>query len=324
MTTLKWNKMGLLFEPNKFNIGDWMHEFAQAPCTLEFNDFIRVYFSCRSKPNEKNQYTSYAAYVDLCKNNLFKVLDIAKNPILKLGKRGTFDEFGTYPISVLREGKKIVAYYGGWTRCESVPFDVSIGYAESVDDGKNFEKLGDGPILGHSLEEPFIISGPKIRKYNDKWYLFYIAGKKWIQVDGKQEPIYKIRLATSDNGLTWNKLNKDIIADLIGQDEAQASPDVIFINNKYHMFFCYRHATDYKQNKDKSYKIGYASSENLVDWVRNDSKAGIIISDSGWDSEMISYPHLFQLNGKLFMLYLGNEFGKYGFGIAELEEKELR
>jgi hypothetical protein len=24
------------------------------------------------------------------------------------------------------------------------------------------------------------------------------------------------------------------------------------------------------------------------------------------------------------MLYLGNEFGKYGFGIAELEEKELR
>ena len=72
MTTLKWNKMGLLFEPNKFNVGDWMHEFAQAPCTLEFNDFIRVYFSCRSKPNEKNQYTSYAAYVDLCKNNLFK------------------------------------------------------------------------------------------------------------------------------------------------------------------------------------------------------------------------------------------------------------
>ena len=85
------------------------------------------------------------------------------------------------------------------------------------------------------------------------------------------------------------------------------------------MFFCYRHATDYKQNKDKSYKIGDASSENLVDWVRNDSKAGIIISDSGWDSEMICYPHIVKLDEKYLMFYNGNGFGKSGFGYAELE-----
>ena len=34
---------------------------------------------------------------------------------------------------------------------------------------------------------------------------------------------------------------------------------------------------------------------------------------------MISYPHVFELDGEIIMLYLGNEFGRYGFGLAKLE-----
>ena len=59
----------------------------------------------------------------------------------------------------------IFAYYGGWTRCESVPFNVAIGLGVSSDNGETFDKLGDGPILSYSLDEPFILSGPKIRKF---------------------------------------------------------------------------------------------------------------------------------------------------------------
>jgi hypothetical protein len=35
---------------------------------------------------------------------------------------------------------------------------------------------------------------------------------------------------------------------------------------------------------------------------------------------MHHYPHVFELNGKYYMTYNGNEFGKYGFGLAILEE----
>jgi len=45
----------------------------------------------------------------------------------------------------------------------------------------------------------------------------------------------------------------------------------------------------------------------------------ISVSKSGWDSEMISYPHVFELDDKIYMLYLGNQVGKAGFGLAELE-----
>jgi hypothetical protein len=34
---------------------------------------------------------------------------------------------------------------------------------------------------------------------------------------------------------------------------------------------------------------------------------------------MLCYPHVFELNAKVYMLYNGNEFGRYGFGLAELE-----
>jgi hypothetical protein len=43
------------------------------------------------------------------------------------------------------------------------------------------------------------------------------------------------------------------------------------------------------------------------------------VSETGWDAESVSYPHIFELDGKLLMFYQGNEIGKYGFGLAELE-----
>jgi hypothetical protein len=33
---------------------------------------------------------------------------------------------------------------------------------------------------------------------------------------------------------------------------------------------------------------------------------------------MTAYPHVFELNGKVFMFYLGNAVGRHGFGLAEL------
>ncbi|MGZ3861848.1 MAG: glycosylase [Bacteroidia bacterium] len=314
----KWKKLGLVFNPANHNTPKWMNEFAQAPSVIIHDIFVRVYFSCRPEPDNNGQYVSYSGFVDLNRENLFEIVNISKEPILKLGNLGTFDEFGTYPASVIKRDDNFVVYYGGWTRCESVPFNVAIGFGISNDDGKTFEKQGSGPVLSYSPDEPFILSGPKIRKFNDEYTLFYIAGRKWIPVNGRPEPVYKIRMATSKDGINWIKANKDLIESKIEVNEAQASPDVFYRNGKYHMFFCYRYSADYR-NKQNGYRIGYASSTNLVNWKRDDSKAGIDISEEGWDSEMISYPHVFELDGNIYMFYLGNQVGKCGFGLAKLE-----
>jgi hypothetical protein len=108
-----------------------MDAFAQAPATLLFDDRVRVYFSTRPKPDAAGQYVSLSGFVDLQRDNLFDIVAVSPEPVMSLGDRGTFDEFGTYPMSVARHGSEIRGYYGGWTRCVSVPFDVAIGYAFS-------------------------------------------------------------------------------------------------------------------------------------------------------------------------------------------------
>jgi hypothetical protein len=319
MIEFKWKKLGRIFNPQDVQTPrPWMKEYAQAPHTLIFDDFVRVYFSCRPLPDENGMCVSYSTYLDLDRKDLTKIIKIATRPILPLGDLGTFDEFGTYIASPVWNKGEIWVYYSGFTRCVSVPFNVAIGLARSYDKGESFIKCGPGPVLSYSPDEPYILSGPKIRKFNSKWYLFYIVGRKWPLENGKPtNPVYKLRLAVSYDGVSWKKVGKDLIPSLY-EDEAQSGPDVIYLDNKFHMFFCHRRSENYR-GKEGGLRIGYASSWNLFDWERDDSKAGIDVSDEGWDSEMVRYPHVFELDGKVYMLYNGNNFGKYGFGLAVLE-----
>jgi predicted GH43/DUF377 family glycosyl hydrolase len=322
---ISWKKQGLLFDPTLIaDRPDWMVSFAQAPNVIIFDDFVRVYFCCRPAPDAHMQFVSYCAFVDLARNDLFTVKALSTKPVLALGGLGNFDEFGTYPVSVMRDGDDVVAFYGGWSRCESVPFNISLGLARSKDGGVSFEKYGTGPILSHSPDEPFVVTSPKIRKYGDIWYLAYTAGRRWILAeDGRPEIIYKLRMATSKDGINWIKQNTDIVENKLGDEEAQACPDIFLANGKYHLFFCFREGLDFRDNRARSYRIGYASSKDLLNWKRDDSYINLDVSETGWDSEMVAYPTVFELDGSIYMMYAGNGNGRTGIGLAKMEG-ELR
>lgn len=314
--------MGKVFDPKDLTTESWMHEFAQSPATVIFDDFVRVYFCSRPAPGPDGQYLSYISYLDLDRRDLTKRLRVCEQPVLELGAFGTFDEFGTYPVSVIRDGGDIRAYYAGWTRCESVPFNAAVGLAISTDQGETFTRLGKGPVLPFSPDEPFLLGSPRIRKFADVWHLWYVAGREWRKMDdGRTEPIYKIRTATSADGIVWDKLGKSLIPDKLGLDECQACPDVIYRNGRYHMFFSYRGLHNYKE-RSGGYRIGYAVSDDMITWDRNDDMVDIRLSQTGWDSEMINYPHVFDLDGATYMLFQGNGMGREGFGLAVLENDD--
>jgi sucrose-6-phosphate hydrolase SacC (GH32 family) len=90
------------------------------------------------------------------------------------------------------------------------------------------------------------------------------------------------------------------------------------INDEFHMFFCFRQPNDFRNNPARSYRIGHATSDDLVEWKRTDSTLRLDCSASGWDSEMLCYPHVFGMDGEIYMLYNGNNFGRRGFGVAQL------
>lgn len=313
----KWRKLGRIFNPQDVQNLPWMKEFAQCTSALVFDKYVRVYFSCRPCRDQEGEYVSNTGFVDLDINNLFNILQVSQQPVLPLGDLGAFDSHGVYPTCTLRYQDQVWLYYAGWSRCKDVPFNTAIGLAISRDGGTTFQRLGTGPIVSSSLNEPFVISGPKVRRFNGQWQMYYLAGSKWILNNGRPEIVYKIRMACSNNGLDWDKINKNLIPDVLEENECQAGPDVFFKDNKYHMYFVYRYAVDFRQNPNHGYRIGYATSDDMYTWVRDDTNVGIEYSTSGWDSTMQHYPHIFVLHNKHYMLYNGNEFGRWGFGLAE-------
>ncbi len=61
------------------------------------------------------------------------------------------------------------------------------------------------------------------------------------------------------------------------------------------------------------FTLGLAGSKS---WVRLDDLAGIKSSSEGWDSEAQVYPFAARHQGKWYMFYNGNSFGRDGIGLA--------
>ena len=319
MTTFNWKKCGHLFDPTgRF---PWMASHAQVPFSLAFEDCLRVYFSTRDAGDHLGNFKSYSGYVDLDPKNFSEILRVSSEPVLPLGGSGSFDEFGSMAGSVVRHGDGFFLYYCGWQRMASVPYSWSIGLAYS-DDGVSFEKVGKGPILGPTMKEPYLQACPIVFKdLEAQWHMFYLSGLDWlIDSFGKYESRYVLMHATSSDGINWNRNGVPVLSDVL-EDECQTSSSIIFKDGLYHMFFSYRSGTDFRNNASRSYRIGYAYSEDLMSWTRDDSRCQFepCCAEDDWDSQMMAYPHVQAVNGEFYMFYCGNSFGKDGFGYAVLD-----
>jgi hypothetical protein len=278
-----------------------------------------VYFSTRER-DRTGKYLSHIAFADFSRN-MSELLGVSTNQVLPLGGLGCFDEHGIFPINVMQDGNRVLAYTTGLNRKVSVSADASIGLAISSDDGLTFQRHGTGPVLTASLKEPFLVADAFVKRYEDCYHMWYIYGTKWQKFAEAEQPdrVYKIAHATSTDGVNWQRSGRQIISDRLNRDECQALPTVICLNEGYHMYFCYRQAYGFREDPNRGYRLGYAMSSDLENWVRDDNLAGIDISDEGWDSQMQCYPHIFECDSRVYLLYNGNEFGRHGFGIAVLE-----
>ena len=316
---MKWEKQGKIFDPAGHRLPFDSVGYAQSPQALVLDNKVRVYFSTRERDSQ-NKYLSHIAYVDFDKK-MQHILGVSSKPVIALGGLGCFDEHGIFPINILKDDDIVRAYTTGWNRKISVSADAAIGFAISHDNGQTFEKYGSGPVMAATLNEPFLVGDAFVVKYGDVFHMWYIFGVRWTCSSTSEAPerVYKISHATSADGIKWCRTGRFIIPDKIDIDECQALPTVIQINGTYHMYFCYRAAHGFREQSAKAYRIGYACSRNLIDWERDDGKAGIDVSAEGWDSQMQCYPYVFECDGQIYMLYNGNEFGRNGFGLAILQ-----
>lgn len=317
---MRWEKLGKIFDPTEHILPHNCKAFAQAPQVLVLSDRVRIYFTSREMETTTGKYLGHVVFVDMTKN-LDTVLQVSQHQVLALGKPGTFDEHGIFPMNVVTVGEVVYGYTSGVSRRVSVPADGAIGLAISHDHGYTFKRLGDGPVIAASLREPCLVVDPFVKIVNGVFHMWYVYGLGWKQFAEDDSPgrIYKIGHAVSKDGIVWKKEERQILPNRLSEYECQALPTVIDFDGAFHMFFCYRHASDFRKNAQRGYRIGHASSIDLVNWVREDEHFALEGTPMEWDSDMQCYPHAFHCEGKIYMLYNGNEFGKYGFGLAELK-----
>jgi hypothetical protein len=314
---IKLRNQGIIFNIDEFKpFADY--QFAQSPQLLAFEDHYRVYFSSRPKNLVNGMPISEVLYVDF-DIDFKEIVDHSRKEVLDKPILGAFDEHGIFPFHPFRTSdNELFAYLSGWSRRKSVPVETGIGIAKSVDDGKTFTRIGPGPILTASLNEPFLVGDPYVVEQNSLLHMFYIAGVEWKYFDSETSPqrVYKIKKATSTDGINWIKNKDELISDTIGPDECQALPTVIKNKEEFIMAFCFRSAFGFRTEPKLGYRLDFATSKDLLNWDRGNINVSISEHKSGWDRDMQCYPNFSQLQGKLHLLYNGNNFGKSGFGLA--------
>lgn len=317
---MRWIRRGHLFDPADHLLPNGCTQFAQSPQALVCDDFVRIYFSTRAV-DASGKFLSHIAFVDMDRS-LRQTLRVCDAPVIPLGALGTFDEHGIFPMNVVRHQGLIRAYTCGWSRRVSVSVETGIGLAISRDGGRTFQRVGDGPVLSASLHEPCLVGDGFVKVIDGLFHMWYIFGTGWKLYESGAPPdrTYKIGHATSVDGVAWHKEEgRQIVADRLGAQESQALPTVITVAGRHHMFFCYRHSFDFRTNPTRGYRIGHAWSDDLVNWTRSAQDPLTDIPADDWDGQMQCYPHVFECEGRVLMLYNGNEFGRRGFGLAELQ-----
>jgi len=301
---MKWKKLGNIIRPDNIN-RDWMVTHAMDP-TVDFvhGDIYRIYFCGRNKSNQ-----SLIGYAELDIKNPYEIIKSPIKPVLGLGELGAFDDNGVTASWIVNHDDKKYLYYIGWKPRSTTRFSLMTGLAISDDGGESFKRFSRAPILNLTDNEPFsILTAPCVIKMGKVWKMWYVSCVDWVNPD---LPRYNIKYAESEDGISWNQDGIVCIDFLSEKETALARPCVLYEDKIYKMWFSFK-------DPAIGYRMGYAESLNGIHWERMDNNVGIEVSESGWDSEMIQYPYVFNHKGNKYMFYNGNGYGANGAGLAVL------
>jgi hypothetical protein len=227
--------------------------------------------------------------------------------VLSPGPLGAFDESGVTVSCVVEHGGALYLYYTGWTLGVTVPFYFYAGLAISYDGGATFTRVSPSPVLERDEHDPFLTASPFVLVDEGRWRMWYISCVGWDAAPDGPRHRYLVKYAESDDGVRWRREGR-IVIPLEGPCEyAISRPWVIRDADGYRMWF---------SSRGDAYRLGYAESEDGLQWRRDGTGAALDPAAEGWDSEMIAYPCVFDRGDERWLLYNGNGYGRSGIGLA--------
>lgn len=306
---MRWKKLGLVYGPD--GSMPWAKSHAMIPTPIRLKDeVIRVFVTfCDALGIGR------PGYVDVSAHDPLKVLGFSRQPLLELGKPGTFDENGMLTCGVTDlGGGRMFMYYVGFELGTKIRYRLLTGLAISEDGGNTFTRHAPVPVLERSATEMYFRGGPYCLYGPQRFRLWYVAGSEWIDLDGKSMPVYDIRYAESVDGIHWPDKGEIQISITEPDEHGFGRPCVIAKpGGGYRMFYSVR------RRSFGAYRLGYAESADGHFWNRLDDQLNLDVSHGTFDSDAIMYAAPIEIDGKLYVFYNGNNFGRDGFAAAVLE-----
>ena len=278
------------------------HASVPVPIRLE-GDRYRVLFGTRDAENHPR-----IGFVEIDLSAPTDVLRVSEDYVLGPGPAGFFDDGGVYPGCLLRREGRLWMYYLGRNNGAAPLYYMSVGLAVSDDRGLSFVRKYDAPVLARGEHDPWMVSTPFVLSDGGRWRMWYLSGLRWDLARDPVRSYYHIKYAESDDGVDWRRDGR-VCIDIRGDESNIASPTVLKEpDGPFRMWYC--------TSGGAGYRIGYAESDDGLEWTRKDDEAGIDLSPAGWDSRAMAYPYVFVHEGRRYLLYSGNGYGRDGFGLA--------
>ena len=300
-----WKSLGIIFNLKDAKLS-WAKSHSMLPTVYKIKkNKIRVFFGSR---NIKN--ISSIGYVDLEYNNeKFKILKYSRKPVLKPGLLGCFDDNGVLPSSIIKKKPYYYLFYIGWRPSVTTRYSLISGLSKSKSLNK-FKRISKSSLLKTNNKEPYeILTAPCVLKYKNFYFMWYVSCNKWAN---KDFPIYDIKYAKSKDLENWHQTGITCIK-LKKNERAVARPYVVYEKKIFKMWYSY-------EEKTKGYKIGYAESNDGINWIRKDKMIKFVNKFSE-ENKMQEYPNVVNFNGDKLMFYNGNYYGKNGIFCAKLKVK---
>lgn len=307
---MTWRKLGIIFKPDKSR--SWAQTHAMVPTPLLLRDIgvLRVFYTACDAAG-----IGRPAFVDLDPDDPSKVLGESEQPLMEIGRPGTFDENGVLPTCVvsLPDGR-LYMYYVGFEIGTKIRYRLLTGVAVSSDLGVTFQRCSPVPALERSSDELYFRGGPFVLYEDGRFRMWYVAGSEWIDLGGKSMPEYRVKYLESLNGLDWGPSGQ-LVLDISEPDEhGFGRPWVIRDGDCYQLYYSVR------RKSLSAYRMGYAESQNGTKWTRHDEWMNLDVGPDAYDDTAIMYAAPISIGGRTYCFYNGNDFGRDGIALAVRED----
>jgi len=310
---MEWEKLGIIYKPT--GEYSWAKSHAMVPTPYLINsDVIRVYCSFCDQDG-----IGRPGYVDISAKDPKKIISVSKEPLLDIGIPGSFDDNGVLVTSVVKNAEgNLYMYYVGFELGVKHRYRLMTGLAISKDNGNSFERFSKTPILDRSNDEMLFRGGPYCIYENNIYKMWYVAGSSWINLGGKEFPVYNLKYIESQDGINWPNKGKTVLEPKDKDEHAFGRPYVAKKKDGTYRLF-----VSVRKKSLKQYRMAYAESKDGINWKRLDEKLNMDVTPNSFDSEAIMYAAYFEKDNNSYILYNGNNFGKGGIALAQRVKNDL-